>query len=290
MKRLLQSFYRELPFIFSLPAVLWQVLFLVVPVAIIIYFSFTLDPYTWSFTWEHYFQVFRFSTFKIIGRSLFFALITAITALLWSYPVIYYLVFHVRRMQGFLLFLLTLPFWVNFLVQIYAWYFLLEYNGLLNLLLLKLGIIREPLLLVSSLFSVYVVMVYCYLPFMIIPLYTALIKVDKQLLDASADLGATPLQTFTHITFPLSLSGIRTGLLLILIPAFGEFVIPALLGGSKYMFVGSLISYYFLVARNNAEGAAFTCLSGFTLILILLHFYFMWHWYVYLTSNKKQLP
>jgi spermidine/putrescine transport system permease protein len=172
-----------------------------------------------------------------------------------------------------MLFFLTLPFWVNFLVQVYAWYFLLEYKGLINNFLLKLGIINEPLILASSLFAVFLVMVYCYLPFMIMPLYSMLEKIDPRLLEASSDLGATSWQTFYRITLPLSSPGIKTGFLLVLIPAFGEFVIPSLLGGSKYMLVGTLISYFFLVARNNAYGSAFTCLSGLALVGTLVFFY-----------------
>lgn len=273
MKRLSTVFSRELSATLSLPAVLWQLLFMVAPVAIIVYFSFTDGHEWWPFTFKHYIHNIRWTTFRIIGRSLFFALTTASTCLLLAYPVAYYLAFHVRRLRGFLLFLLTLPFWINFLVQVYAWYFLLEYKGLINILLLKLGLIKEPLLLVNSLAAIYVVMVYCYIPFMIMPLYSTLEKIDKRLLEASADLGATPWQTFRRITIPLSLPGIRTGFLLVLIPAFGEFVIPSLLGGSKNMFVGSLVSYYFLVARNNAAGAAFTCLSGLALIMVILLLY-----------------
>ncbi len=272
MKRVSNILYKELSFLFSLPAIVWQLFFMVAPVGIIIYFS-VVEPGWWSFSLKHYYQLFKPAYFRIIGRSLFFALATAITCLFCAYPVSYYLVFRVKRLKNFLLFLLTLPFWVNFLVQIYAWYFLLEHKGLVNVVLLNLGIISEPLLLSNSLFAIYLVMVYCYLPFMIMPLYSTLENIDRRLLEASADLGATPWQTFKLITLPLSFSGIKTGLLLVLIPAFGEFVIPSLLGGSKYMFVGSLISYYFLVARNNAVGAAFTCLSGIALIAVLFVFY-----------------
>ncbi len=273
MKRLSTIVSEELSFVFSMPAVLWQLLFMVAPVAIIVYFSFTNDNGWWPFTLAHYLQQVRWTTLKIIARSLLFAVATATTCLFLAYPVSYYLAFHVRRLRGFLLFLLTLPFWVNFLVQVYAWYFLLEYKGLINSFLLKMGLISEPLLLVNSLVAIYVVMVYCYLPFMIMPLYSTLEKIDVRLLESSADLGATPWQTFSRITVPLSMPGIKTGFLLVLIPAFGEFVIPSLLGGSKNMFVGSLVSYYFLVARNNSAGAAFTCISGFALVCIIMLLY-----------------
>jgi spermidine/putrescine transport system permease protein len=264
---------QELSFLLAAPAIIWQLLFMVAPVLIIIYFSIAERRPDFLVTLTHYYAQCNVATIKIIGRSILFALATATTCLSFAYPTAYYLVFYVRRFRTLLLFFLTLPFWVNFLVQVYAWYFLLEYNGLINNMLLQLGFIEKPLLLVNSLIAIYVVMVYCYLPFMIMPLYSALEKIDKRLLEASADLGATPWQTFTRITLPLSLSGIRTGYLLVLIPSFGEFVIPSLVGGGKHMFVGSLVSYYFLVARNNAAGAAFTCLSGLALVAVALAIY-----------------
>ena len=271
MKRLSTLFSREIPFFCSMPAVLWQIFFVLAPMAIIFYFSI-MGP-GFIFTLDHYWALLKESYIAIIFRSLLLSLGTAITTLLLAYPMAYFLAIRVKRFKNIFLFFLTLPFWVNFLVQIYSWYFLLEHNGLINTVLLKMGVINEPLQLASSLFAIFIVMVYCYLPFIIMQLYSMLEKIDLRLLAASADLGATPWQTFCRITLPLSFSGIRTGLLLVLIPAFGEFVIPSLLGGSKYMLVGSLISYLFLVARNNAAGSAFTVLSGLVLLVCLLIVY-----------------
>ena len=271
MKRIQNFFSMDLPFFYSLPAVIWQIVFVVIPVSIILYFSFSTESV--FPTLHNYFNLLDFIYFKIIFRSLLIAITTATVCLFLAYPVAYYLALHVKRGKGFLLFLLTLPFWVNFLVQIYAWFYLLERNGLINAILRKLHIIKEPLLLANSLFAIYMVMIYCYLPFMIMPLYSILEKIDMRLLDASADLGATPWQTFWRITVPLSWPGIKTGFLLVLVPAFGEFVIPTLLGGGKYLLVGSLISYYFLVARDNPLGAAFTCVSGLILMLTIIFVY-----------------
>ena len=273
MKRFTSRLQQDLPFLASIPAVIWQCLFMLAPVAIILYFSVAIPGMPFRFTVSHYLEVADYSSFKTIARSLFLSIMTAVSCLICAYPIAYYLALQATRFKKILLFLLTLPFWVNYLVKIYAWYFLLEYHGLINLFLIKLGIIREPLLLASSLIGVYIVMVYCYLPFMIMPLYNVLEKIDKRLLDASADLGANPWQTFLRVTLPLSMPGIRTGFLLVMIPAFGEFVIPALLGGSKYMMVGSLISYYFLVARDRAEGSAFTNLSWIALIVLFAMYY-----------------
>ncbi len=264
MKTLRKALVSDIYFFLTLPALMWQLVFLIAPVFIILAYSFTTPDSLFSLA--NYRHVIDSVYFTIIGRSLLLAICTAVTCLVVAYPVAYFLALHVKRGKNQLLFLLILPFWVNFLVHIYAWLFLLERNGFINKILLFFGIISEPQLFAYSFGAMYVVMVYCYLPFMIMPLFTTLEKIDKRLLEASADLGATPWQTFWRITMPLSAPGIRTGLSLVLVPAFGEFIIPALLGGSKYMLVGSIISYYFLIARNNGYGAAFTYVSALILV------------------------
>lgn len=267
---------RELPFLFSLPALLWQFLFFFVPLMTVIYFSVHLaDGPWWRLTGIYFFDLLDLAHARIILRSLLLAVGNALLCLTCAYPIAYFLALYVKRGKGALLFLLTLPFWTNFLVQVYAWFFLLERNGLINNFLLKLGIISQPLNMVNSLFAVSVVMLYCYLPFMIMPLYSILEKLDHSLLEASSDLGASARQTFLRVTVPLSMPGIKTGLLLVFVPSFGEFAIPALLGGGKDFMVGSLISYYFLVARDSALGAAFTVLCGFALLTVA----FIFHWY-----------
>lgn len=268
----------EISLFYSLPAILWQILFLCVPFTIIIYFSFTQDAtYLWQkFTLKQYTSVFNVIHLRVIARSLFLSISTAGTCLIIAYPVVYFLALKVsQRWKGLFLFFIVLPLWTNFLVQIYAWFFLLERSGLINKLLLSIGIIAKPLYLANNMFAVFVVMVYCYLPFMVMPLYSILEKLDKTVLEASYGLGATPWQTFVHITIPLSIPGIRTGVLLVMVPAFGEFVIPVLIGGSKYLTVGSLISFYFLTVSDNALGAAFTCISGTALFIVALLFYWL---------------
>ncbi len=247
---------RELSFVFSVPAVLWQVLFLYLPLAILIYASL----------YQSYLIFFDMIYVRIIARSLLLAGGSASLCLLLAYPVAYFLALKVKRGKNILLFLLTLPFWTNFLIQVFAWFFLLDRNGVINVLLKAAGLISEPLHLLNNQFSIFLVMVYCYLPFMIMPLYSILHKMDITLLEASMDLGATKWQTFKSITLPSSITGIKTGVLLVFVPAFGEFVIPALVGGSKYMLVGSLISYYFLAARDSRLGSAFTVVSGMVLL------------------------
>ena len=262
-------------FIFTVPAVLWQMLFLYIPLLLVIYIS--LQHYTGSaffdVTLAHYISLFDLAYFHIIARSACMALAVTMTCLFLAYPIAYFLALKVvGKWKNILLFLLTLPFWTNFLILVYSWVFVLDHNGLINTILLKSGIISEPLHIINNMYSIFVVMVYYYLPFMMMPLYTILEKIQHEVLEASLDLGATHWQTFRRITVPLSMSGIKTGVFLVFVPAFGEFAIPAIIGGGQQMFVGSLISHYFLVARDNQIGAAFTILSGFILMVCALLF------------------
>lgn len=263
---------RELPFLFSLPAVVWQILFFCVPLAIVIVLSLTLVN-GFYFSLQHYVQLFDLVHLRVIVRSLLLGLSVALACLLFAYPMAYFLAIKAKRWKNLLLFLLMIPLWTNFLIQIHSWFFLIEYNGLINTLLLTVGVIAHPLHLANNMVAIFLVMTYCYLPFMLMPLYSMLEKFDVMLLEASADLGASSWKTFIRITLPLSMPGIRTGVLLTFVLGFGEFAIPALVGGGKYMMVGSLISYYFLVIRDNALGAAFTCLSGIVLLVATLAIY-----------------
>jgi spermidine/putrescine transport system permease protein len=148
-------------------------------------------------------------------------------------------------------------------------------TGLLNMILLRLGVIAQPLNMLNTPGAVYLVMVYCYVPFMILPLYAVLEKIDIRFIEASMDLGANTWQTFIKVILPLSSPGISTGFLLVFIPVFGELVIPAVLGGGKQMYVSTLISYYFLTTRNLALGSAFTVVSS---IVVLIVAFILYRW------------
>ncbi len=258
---------KEFSFFVAIPALVWQVLFSLVPILLISITSFRVMDLDGIVHWalDNYATVCTHAHAIILLRSLLLASATATLCLFIGYPVAYFLAVHAQRWRFVLLFLLTLPFWTNFLTLAYAWFFVLEKNGLLNRVLLFLNIINDPIVFAYNRVAVVIVMVYCFLPFMIIPLYTALDKIDKRLLEASEDLGATAWQTFMRITVPLSISGIKTGLLLVFIPAFGEFVIPIVMGGSQYLYVGSTISHYLLHADSEGAGAAFTVMSGMVL-------------------------
>jgi len=264
---------REAPFFMIMPALIWQVLFFFVPFFIILGLSFVTfyGPVIGQIvTFNYYLSLCDNAHVRIVARSLIFAVLNAIFCLICAYPVAYFLARRITRWKNFFLFFLILPFWTNMLIQIHAWFFILERNGLINTILLKLGIITTPLHLANNIGSVFLLMVYCYMPFMIMPLYSILEKLDQRLIESSYDLGANNWQTFFNVTLPLSLPGIKTGLFLVFVPSFGEFVIPALMGGSKHMFVGSLISHYFLMAFDVQKGAAFTIASGLVLLLVFV--------------------
>lgn len=256
---------RARSFFWAIPALVWQMLLLYIPLVFVLLHSF-IDAQS-HFTIGHYIELFDATHFIILARSLALAATTAIICLIVAYPVAYFLSFHVSRLKNVLLFFLIIPFWTSLLVQLYAWFTILDKHGFLNIILQKLGLLSEPYHLLNTPFAVYLVSIYCYIPFMIMPIYSILEKLDIRLREASLDLGATRWETFMRVTVPLSLPGIKTGFFLVFIPAFGEFVIPILLGGGKQLYVGSLITHYFLVSRSSGLGAAFTWLSSMILIL-----------------------
>ena len=196
--------------------------------------------------------------------SLKYAAVTTVLCLLIGYPFAYFIARARPAIRPTLLMLVMLPFWTSFLLRIYAWKGILATNGLLNNLLIALGLIDTPLMLLHTPFSLVIGMVYAYLPFMILPLYANLVKMDIRFLEAAADLGATPWQTFWRITVPLSKSGIIAGSMLVLIPCVGEFVIPELLGGPETLMIGRVLWDEFF--SNNDWPMA----SSVTVIMILL--------------------
>lgn len=263
-------FKRERYFFAGIPAFLWQVLFFFVPLLFVFILSFLdtsgIRP---IFTISNYIDVLEFPQIKAIATSLFIALLNVALCLSVAYPMAYCLAFKVKRMQSVLLFFLTLPLWVNFLVQVYAWFFILEYNGIINMFLMKLGIVSQPIHLMNNLFAIVLVMFHIYLPFMVMPIYNVLEKLDPILLEASSDLGANWWTTLKTVTLPLSISGIQLGSFLVFVMSFGEFIVPSLLGGEKILFVGPLISQYFLSTPSMSPGSAITVVSSLSLIFML---------------------
>jgi putrescine transport system permease protein len=182
--------------------------------------------------------------------SLKIAFVSTVLTLLVGYPIAYGMARAPQSMRATLLMLVILPFWTSFLIRVYAWIGILKPEGLLNQLLFALGIIDQPLIIMNTNTAVYIGIVYSYLPFMVLPLYAALEKMDYSLIEAAQDLGCPPLSAFWKITFPLSLPGVVAGCLLVFIPAVGEFVIPDLLGGSRTLMIGKTLWSEFFNNRD----------------------------------------
>ena len=248
------------------PAGLWYAALLLFPLAVVLIFSFgernPIGGYAPGFTLEQYANLpARFAAFR---NTLTLAPLGTIAALLIAYPLAYYLALRVSpRWKTTLLILVIVPFWTSILIRSYAWIYLLGGNGIPALLeAFGLGDIR----LINTPFAVLVGIVYGYLPLMVFPIYVALEKLDKSLLEAASDLGTPPWRSFLQITLPLSMPGVLTGSMLVFILLTGEFLIPAILGGGKVFFVGNALVDLFLQSRNWAFGSA----VAVALIVIML--------------------
>jgi putrescine transport system permease protein len=247
---------------------IWLLLFFLIPFIIVLKISFAdtrlgVPPYTDMLEWtsDSYVQLklhlanYVFLTkeslyFEAFLSSLKVASISTIFCLLIGYPMAYGIARADASWRNMLLLLVILPFWTSFLVRVYAWIGLLRNNGLINNVLMGLGITNEPIVMMQTNFAMYVGIVYTYLPFMILPLYSNLEKHDNTLLEAAVDLGATPFKAFLRITLPLSLPGIVAGSMLVFIPAVGEFVIPRLLGGTNSLMIGRVLWDEFFSNRD----------------------------------------
>ena len=241
------------------PGMLWLVLFFLIPLLIMAAYSLmprgTYGGVQPGLTLEHYRRFFDPLYLAILRRTLGWSLGCTAVCLLLGYPVAY-LVARARRWRALLLFLVVLPFWTSFLVRTFAVIFLLRDSGLVNTVLLRLGLIDEPLTLLYTPFAVLLGLVYGFLPFMILPIYASLEKLDPTLLEAAEMLGATPMAGFWRVTLPLSIPGVMAGCFLVFIPALGSFLTSDLLGGAKELMIGNLIQNQFAAARNWPFGSA----------------------------------
>lgn len=247
------------------PATVFLLLFFVAPLLILLVYSFLKrGPYgqlVWEFNLQNYVRVIDPLYLTILWRSVVIALATTILCLLLGYPFAYYIArLPNPRTRNLLLILVMVPFWTNFLIRTYAWRVILGADGPINGLLMGLGLIREPLPLIFNEGAVMVGLVYGYLPFMVLPLFAAIDRVDFSLIEAAHDLYASGPQAFLRILLPLSMPGVIAGSILVFIPTLGAFVTPDLLGGAKTVMIGNLIQSQFLTARDWPFGSAFTVL------------------------------
>lgn len=205
---------------------------------------------------------------KILFVSLGMSLLSTVICLIIGYPVAYIIANLDKRLRESLILLFIIPMWMNFLLRTYAWLTLLGQNGLINKFLGIFGI--APLHLMYNMKAIMVGMVYNFLPFMVLPIYTTLLKIDKNLIDASNDLGANRIQTFRKVVLPLSLPGIYTGITMVFIPAISTFVIPNLLGGNKFYLIGNLIEQQFTFTGNWAFGSAISIVIIVIMLIFLM--------------------
>ncbi|MGU8451218.1 ABC transporter permease [Clostridium perfringens] len=253
------------------PYVVWSAIFIVIPLLLIVFFSFTskVDG-RFVFSFENFQRLFEPIYFTVFIRSIWLAVLSTVSCLILGYPIAYIISKLPIKRRNMLILLFILPMWMNFLLRTYAWMAILGRDGLINTLL---GYIRiGPIKMLYTDGAILLGMVYNFLPFMVIPIYTVLIKIDKNLVNAAYDLGANKAQAFRKIILPLSIPGIISGITMVFMPAVSNFVIPSLLGGGKYMLVGNLIEQQFTTIGNWNFGSA---LSIFMMILILISMAFM---------------
>lgn len=248
------------------PYILWMSLFIVVPLMLIVAFSFSVKSSEGlKFSLENFKRLMDPIYIKVFGRSISLALQSTILCLLIGYPVAYIISKKPDHKKGILIMLFILPMWMNFLLRTYAWLAILGKNGLLNNLLGIVGI--GPLDILYTNTAVLLGMVYNFLPFMVLPIYTSLLKMDQDLINAAYDLGASKVTAFRKVIFPLSLPGVVSGITMVFMPAVSTFVISQLLGGGKELLIGNLIEQQFTTVGNWNFGSA---ISIIMMILILI--------------------
>lgn len=256
----------------ALPYIVWAVMMLVLPMALIALYSVMEQGnsiISFSFTLEHYIKFFTDRDFLLIlWRSLMIAVKTTIICLLLGYPVAYFIARSREKVQNALILCITLPMWINMLVRTYAWIGMLSEGGLIQKILQFLGMGNVDLLYTEG--AVLFGMVYNFLPFMILQIQTSLSKMDNSLLEASADLGASPAQTFRRVTLPLSLPGVINGITLVFLPAVSSFFIPKLLGGGQYFLIGNMIENQFITVGEWNFGSAISMIMAVIMMLLMM--------------------
>ena len=255
-----------------IPYLIWGSLIIVIPMLLIILYAFTKpgnNVVSLQFTLDNFLRFFTDEVFiSVLLKSLRIAFVTTVICFLIGYPVAYAISKKSEKTQLMLILLITIPMWINTLIRTYSWISVLDDFGIINNILMFFSL--KPITMMYTEFAVQLGMVYNFLPFMIIQVYTSLSKMDQSLIDASYDLGANRLKTFLKITFPLSLPGVISGITLVFLPAVSTFSIPALLGGGQYALIGSLIEKQFINVGDWNFGSAISLIMA---LIILLSMY-----------------
>lgn len=256
----------------AIPYIVWMVLMLVLPMALIAMYSITQHGnsiISFSLTLEHYKKFFTDSDFLLVlGRSLMIAFKTTVICLLIGYPAGYFIARSSEKVQSLLIMAITIPTWINMLVRTYAWIGLLSEGGIIQQICKLFGLGEVELLYTEG--AVLLGMVYNFVPFMILQINSALCKMDPSLLEAAADLGASKAETFKKVTFPLSLPGVINGITLVFLPAVSSFFIPKLLGGGQYFLIGNLIENQFITAGEWNFGSAISMIMAIIMMLMMM--------------------
>lgn len=266
------------------PSLIWLLLFLVIPIIMITVISFTVNQgfsgIVYHFSTQAYQMAFSSLYLKVIWHSLVWSFLATVVSLLISYPFAYFIA-HSGKHKNILLFLVMIPFWTNLLVRLYSWIILLNNNGVINNLLMHLGLISHPIKMMYTPFAVMIGLVYGFLPFMILPIYSSIEQLDRTYLEAAEDLGATPVKTFFRVILPLTFPGVLAGFVITFVPAVSVFVVTDLLTGGKLVMIGNVIRDAFLVGMNWQLGSA---LSILLMILVLLSLFV----FMKFTSSKDK--
>jgi spermidine/putrescine transport system permease protein len=252
--------------LFLAPLLLWLIIFVVVPTILLVVMSFaerdSLGRVVYSFSWENYLRAFaadesgRRVWLQILLTSIWYAFLTTVICMVVGYPVGYFIGRAPERWRNLLIMLVMIPFWTSFLIRTYAWITILSREGLVNGWLLSAGIMPEPVGFLYTPFAVVLGLVYTYLPFMILPIYSSVEKMDGAMVEAAYDLGANTLRAFSQVVIPLTRPGIAAGVLLVFVPSIAMFAVTTLMGGGTNPTIGEVIHNQFTRARNQPFGAA----------------------------------
>lgn len=253
------------------PYILWAFIMIILPMLMIVMYAFTAkgnDVLTFRVTLENFARFFSDPIFlDVLKRSLWVAVLTTVLCLLLGYPIAYIIAQTDGRKKMMLVLLITIPMWINMLVRTYAWVGILQDKGVFNTILGFFGI--GPVSLIYTDFAVILGMVYNFIPFMILQIYTSLTKMDRSYLEAASDLGANKVQSFLRITLPLSLPGVLSGITLVFLPAVSSFFIPKMLGGGQYVLIGNVIESQFLTSGNWNFGSAISLIMAVIIMISL---------------------
>ena len=246
----------------AIPYVVWMAIFVVVPLILVVVYAFTNR--SGSFTLENFSSMSQYAS--VFGRSFLLAFVATVVCILLGYPMAYFLARERGRLRQMATMLIMLPMWMNFLLRTYSWVFLLERNGFFNTLLETIGL--PKLDIIDTQGAVVLGMVYNFLPFMVLPIFSVIEKMDHRLIEAAQDLGANSAEVFRRVIFPLSLPGVLSGVTMVFIPSVSTFVISRLLGGGKSLLLGDLIEMQFLGSAYNPHLGSAISLVMMVIVLV----------------------